>query len=74
MNINGEAWEPCVECKTCRNCKHEEEYDPYEGTVGACGQCYKISNFEPVNFCYDCGRPLTPEARMMLEKRMRGCK
>lgn len=24
-------------------------------------------------FCPNCGRPLTPEARSMLEKRLRGC-
>lgn len=68
-----DAWEACVECKTCRNCKNYDDYDPYEGTTGECGQCYDMSNFEPVNFCHECGKPLTEEARAMLEKRLRGC-
>lgn len=72
-SINLDAWEPCEECKTCRNCKNYDDYDPYEGTTGECGQCYNMSNFEPVNFCHDCGKPLTEEARAMLEKRLRGC-
>lgn len=72
LNINVDAWEPCVECKTCRNCKNQDDYNPYEGTTGECGQCYDMSNFYPVNFCHECGKPMTEEARTMLEKRLRG--
>lgn len=66
LNINVDAWEPCVECKTCRNCKNYVEYEP-------CKTCHNMSNFKPFNFCQECGKPLTLEARAMLEKRLRGC-
>lgn len=73
-HIDREAWEPCGNCKTCENCQNSGDYDPYEGYFGECGSCdvKTHSNFSPVHFCHDCGRPLTPEAWAMLEKRFRG--
>lgn len=73
-HIDREAWEPCGNCKTCENCQHSGDYDPYEGYFGECGSCdvKTHSNFSPVHFCHDCGRPLTEEAWAMLEKRLRG--
>lgn len=72
-HIDLEAWEPCESCISCDNCRNQKDYDPYEGTYGECGQCYGYANFDPCNFCHECGKPLTPEARTMLEKRLRGC-
>lgn len=71
-HIDREAWEPCESCMTCDSCKNREGYNPYEGMLGDCGTCYKNSNYEPDNFCRECGRPLTPEAWAELEKRLRG--
>lgn len=71
-HIDWKAWEPCESCISCENCKNNGDYDPYEGSYGECGQCYGFSNFEPSNFCRECGRPLTEEAQAELEKRLRG--
>lgn len=71
-HIDLEAWEPCESCISCDNCRNQKDYDPYEGTYGECGQCYGYAHFDPCNFCHECGKPLTPEARAMLEKRLRG--
>lgn len=70
--IDREKWEPCKECVSCENCQNNEDFDPYEGSYGECGQCCDNSKFKPKNFCYDCGRPLTPEAWAEFEKRVRG--
>ena len=71
-HIDWGAWEPCESCISCENCKNNGDYDPYEGSYGECGQCYGFSDFEPSNFCRECGRPLTEEAQGELEKRLRG--
>lgn len=71
-HIDWKAWEPCESCISCENCKNNGDYDPYEGSYGECGQCYGFSNFEPSNFCRECGRPITEEAQAELEKRLRG--
>lgn len=71
-HIDREAWEPCESCLSCDNCRNQKDYDPYEGTYGECGQCYGYAHFEPCNFCHECGKPLTPEAWEILEKRLRG--
>ena len=71
-HIDWKAWEPCESCISCENCKNNGDYDPYEGSYGECGPCYGFSNFEPSNFCRECGRPLTKEANAELEKRLRG--
>lgn len=71
-HIDMEEWEPCESCISCDNCRNRKDYDPYEGTYGECGQCYGYAHFDPCNFCHECGKPLTPEARALLEKRLRG--
>lgn len=73
-HIDREAWEPCRKCKSCGNCQHAGDYDPYEGYFGDCESCdvKTHSNFSPVKFCHECGRPLTEEAWAMLEKKLNG--
>lgn len=68
------AWEPCEECRSCDNCENSSDYSPDEGIYGECGRCHEYSNFEPCNFCRECGRPLTDTAWEMLEKRLEGNK
>lgn len=72
--LDRSAWEPCEVCQSCDNCKNNSDYDRDEGIYGECGKCYEYSNFEPRNFCGECGRPLTDSAWDMLEKRLEGCK
>lgn len=52
------------------HCKNNSDYNPDEGIYGECGRCYEYSNFEPRNFCGECGRPLTDAAWEMLERRI----
>ena len=70
-HIDKGAWEPCGECekKTCDNCQYSEYFSRFE----PCRSCENASRWKPMqNFCGECGRPLTEEARAMLEKRLRG--
>lgn len=70
-HIDREAWEPCGECerKSCDNCRYSE----YLSYLEPCKSCENASKWKPMqNFCGECGRPLTPEAWAMLEKRLRG--
>ena len=66
--IDLEAWEPCSKCRSCASCLSSTESVKHY----PCLQCERYENFSPRNFCPECGRPLTPEARAMLEKRLRG--
>ena len=68
--LDRSAWEPCGECRSCDNCKNNSDYSPDEGIYGECSQCHEYSNFEPFNFCHECGRPLTDAAWEMLERRL----
>lgn len=68
VHIDREAWEPCPKCKSCASCT---------GSIGdpnvlPCSQCEEHCYYIPRNFCPECGRPLTEEAWVMLEKRLRG--
>lgn len=38
-----------------------------------CAVCNRPAYLMGDHYCPHCGRPLTPEARAMLEKRLRGC-
>lgn len=73
-HIDTEAWEPCGE--TCRNncatCEHNA--DELFGDADYCKDCHRYSKWESSihKYCERCGRPRTPEARAMLEKRLRG--
>lgn len=71
-HINREAWEPCDECTpSCWNCI---DFDSDEDTCPInCQRCVNHNNYRTrFKFCSECGRPLTPEAWAMLEKRLRG--
>ena len=66
-------WKPCNTCKddNCRTCLNS-------GVDSSGDPCYKCNyedgpgQYEPANFCPECGRPLTNKAWDMLEKRLRG--
>lgn len=67
--------EPCVHCEGCGNCV----YFLYDDDEFPCNRCLRESTsnnpypkFNPVGFCKFCGRPLTNEAREMLERRLTG--
>lgn len=69
--IDLEAWEPCQECekRNCDNCLYSE----YLRNMEPCKSCYNAKEWKPISrFCGECGRPLTTEARAMMEKRLRG--
>lgn len=72
-HIDRETWKPCYACKSCGNC--EEAWKATGERINYAHPCYSCldeSNFRPVGFCRKCGRPLTPEAWAMREKRLRG--
>lgn len=64
-------WEPCDECrnKCCFNCL----YDNLSMQSEPCNSCDGDKWETKHLFCPNCGRPLTPEACAMQEKRLRGC-
>lgn len=64
-------WEPCDECrnKCCFNCL----YDNLSMQSEPCNSCDGDKWETKHLFCPNCGRPLTPEARSVPEKRLRGC-
>lgn len=68
--INFDKWEPCKSCETnsCTTCA----YHLYGLGDEPCIKCLRTSRYEPLSFCPDCGRPLTPAARELLERRLRG--
>lgn len=73
--IDFDKWPPCVHCKGCGNCV----YFLYDDEEFPCNRCLRGSTsnnpypkFNPVGFCKFCGRPLTNEAREMLERRLTG--
>lgn len=63
-HIDREAWTGCV-CdsgkKNCCTCVSME-----------CHSCIGESKYKKGSYCSACGRPQTPEAWAMLEKRLRG--
>lgn len=65
-------WEPCDECrnKCCFNCL----YDNLSMQSEPCNSCDGDKWETKHLFCPNCGRPLTPEACAMQEKRLRGRK
>lgn len=60
MNTFGEAATLVTECMAC---------PPY---ADCCMKGVSANSAFKINFCPECGRPLTQEARAMLEKRLRG--
>ena len=76
-HIDREAWEPCLFC--CEKSKGRKTlaFDSAGDAVtleiyGNAAAIESDSMEFIVRFCPECGRPLTPEARAMLEKRLRG--
>lgn len=68
--LDRSRWEGCETCGTkhcwaCKNVLCLEEENP-------CSACNMGSEFEPIGFCPDCGRPLTEEAWAELERRING--
>lgn len=57
-HIDREAWKECPWCKS--------EYTVIDDDFG------QPVHPKMIKFCWKCGRPLTPEAWAMLEKRLRG--
>lgn len=68
--LDRSAWKPCAKCRSCRSCIHVVE--SMNDSTGACFWCDHMNQFKPMNFCSNCGRPLTDAAWEMLEKRLRG--
>ena len=70
--LDRSAWEPCNRCKSCWTCKSAIE--PVRAENSKCFLCEYLSNYEPLNYCPHCGRPLTDAAWEMLEKRLEGAR
>ncbi len=68
--IDHDKWKACELCQTCGNCEHNMGYECSQEMEMGKPNCGK---FVPANnYCWKCGRPLTPEAWAKLEKRLRG--
>lgn len=71
--INFDYWEPCENCETqwCGTC---EINDPWKES---CHRCFMTAgsypNYTSMKFCPECGRPLTRDAREVLDRKIRGC-
>lgn len=68
--LDRSRWKGCELCKNliCATCKFATfEYDDHP-----CDLCEGGSLYEKVNYCPDCGRPLTEEAWADLERRING--
>lgn len=72
--MNKEDWNYCEVCVSCQNCSKIACYDCNGDLIGDCAGCDPLnhSDFSPLNFCYNCGRPLTEEAWKKLERRLCG--
>lgn len=68
--IDFDKWEPCTKCRSCFSCAHVVE--SINDSKHACFWCEHMDKFKPMNFYSNCGRPLTDEARQMLENRLAG--
>ena len=69
-SIDFDKWEPCTKCRSCFSCAHVVE--SINDSKHAFFWCEHMDKFKPMNFCSNCGRPLTDEARQMLENRLAG--
>lgn len=66
--LDRKAWEPCTKCGSCFSCVHSTKN--INDSRNACFWCEQKNQFNPMNFCPKCGRPLTDEAWQILEKRI----
>ena len=66
--IDFDKWESCENCTTegCATCVN------HLCGLGdePCAKCTATNLYKPLAFCPYCGRPMTPNARMHLEKRI----
>lgn len=71
-HIDRNKWKPCWTCENdiCRTCVNAGT-DPLGDPCYKCSQDDMRGQYEPANFCPNCGRPLTNEAWDMLEKRIK---
>lgn len=73
-SIDVDKWEPCPYCvgKICATCKNHLIPNYFEPCCSCVRGCLdgKDDLYEPLDFCSECGRPLRPNARMRLEKRI----
>lgn len=71
-HIDRNKWKSCWTCENdiCRTCVNAGA-DPLGDPCYKCSQDGRQEQYEPANFCPDCGRPLTNEAWDMLEKRIK---
>lgn len=69
-HIDREAWDECEYCDDCASCRNAS-LPEWDHICSACVVGVQDS-YEPMNFCPECGRPLTEEGWAMLEKRLRG--
>lgn len=75
--INQEVWKPCEFCSIEMNCTNCDNADR-PTNMEPCASCRLTSNgktnwkYSKTLYCRVCGRPLTEEAWVMLEKRLRG--
>lgn len=69
-HIDREAWGECESCFSCASCEYSS--NPY--WEFPCNKCSggKREYYDPLNFCPECGRPLTEEGWAMLEKKLNG--
>lgn len=68
-HIDREAWDECEYCDDCASCRNAS-LPEWDHICSACVVGVQDS-YEPMNFCPECGRPLTEEGWAMLEKRLR---
>lgn len=69
--LDRSRWKGCKECiplwcGTCVRYDHRSTEDPCTTS------CIRYSKHKPVNFCKNCGRPLTKEAWAELERKING--
>lgn len=67
--LDRSRWEGCQEC-TPQSCGTCLRYDNRNTGDPCTTSCIKHSKYKPVNFCKNCGRPLTDEAWAELERRI----
>lgn len=67
--LDRSRWEGCKECTppSCGTCLRYETRNIGDPCTTS---CIKYSKHKPVNFCKNCGRPLTEEAWVELERRI----
>ena len=72
--INFDKWEPCEHCRP--STWPPDMFSPHDfPVVDNAIYYYDVDDGwegEEINFCPWCGRPLTPAARELLERRLRG--